>query len=108
MRTLILSAAAAALLTLPLAQLAWSKAHVPLNRVQVCDARKSEVKTVKEGSLGKRLARGDCRLPTCDFGNVFRTGQSCNPTDADGDGFCDLPNPRNSAVDKTPACSNPF
>ncbi len=108
MRTLILSAIAGALLVLPATQLAWSKAHVPLNRVQVCDAKKSEVKTVKAGDLGKRLARGDCRLPACDFANVFQTRDACNPTDADGDGFCDLPNPRDSAVDVTPACFNPF
>ena len=108
MRTLILSAAVGARLALPLGQLAWSKAHVPLDRVQVCDAKKSKVKTVRQRGLSKRLAKGDCRLPACDFANVFQTRDACNPTDADGDGFCDLPNPRDSAVDVTPACFNPF
>ena len=109
MRTLILSAAVGALLALPLAQLAWSKAHVPLDRVQVCDANKSTVKTVKERDLGKRIARGDCRLPACDFANMFQTGDECDPTDVNpADGFCDLPNMRDSAVDLTPVCSNPF
>ena len=116
MRTLILSTIAGALLVLPLAPLAWSKAHVPLDRIQICDANKNEAKTVRSKDLAKRLAKGDCRLTACDFGpgRIFQNGQACVPGDVMGhqitggaDGICDsVQPPLNPAT--TAACQHPF
>jgi hypothetical protein len=129
--TLFLSVAAGILLALPASQVAWGKAHVPLDRAQICVPLKGDdggagqpgkVKTIKLGKLGKELAKGDgrCRLPTCVFPGgdgrqvVFHSGDSC--TLGATAGFCITPgSPADleeadfrSAVGERAACTNPF
>ena len=109
-RLLGLLTLAAFLLAVPASQLMGSqapvptiKAHVPLNKVQVC--HKGEVITISKNALGAHLGRhGDCQLPACDFNNVFFTEQACAGVDGDGDDKCDLPNPRDGAAG-TPGCA---
>ncbi len=102
---------------------AWAKAHVPLGRAQICTAQ-GKVKNIASRTLGKRISQGGCRLTACAFDDVddgdlikqfiFFPGGDCDPTDANGDGFCDAPGspadvPGNlSAVNVTPACTDPF
>lgn len=135
-RLLCLSIAGTFLLALPGASLVWSKAHVPLDRVQVCTTA-GVVKTIKLKRLAKELAKGSCRLPTCIFGPgpaagpptqvIFFSGNACTPGDASGhpfpippalvrpNGICDIPfdpaplplGPPN-ATGLTAACTNPF
>ena len=120
---LILSIAAGALLALPASQLAWGKAHVPLDRVQVCTTA-GVVKTIKLKKLAKELTKGSCRLPTCIFapGAVFFSGDACISGDATGhsvsggpNGICDVPfDPAPpptglpNATGLTAACTNPY
>ena len=93
---------------------------MPLDRVQVCSAdddggKKGDMegmnggttKTIRTKDLERRLDRGDCRLPTCDFNNIFQSGDACDRDDDDGDGVCDnLNDPRMPAT--TARCVNPF
>ncbi len=111
---LVLSFVGAFLLAFPGAYLVWSKAHVPFDMVQVCN-RNGEVKNIKAKKLEKELDKGGCRLPACDFDNVFLAGNACDNTDAAGgaDGFCDIPGsppaiPSDSAIGVTLACTNPY
>lgn len=110
-RVLVLSFVGAFLLALPGSHLVWGKAHVPIDRVQVCDDE-GDVKNIKPKNLKKKLDEGGCRLPACDFNNIFMAGEICFPTDADmlgagggPDGFCDLPNERDSATGRTALCT---
>lgn len=98
-----------------------AKAHVPLGMVQVCRSG-GKVKNVSENSLARLLGRSACRLTACAFNDVddndevitqfiFLPGGDCDPTDADGDGFCDatgapsdVPDDVN-AIGVTPACT---
>lgn len=105
-RLMMLSALGAAVLAVPVTNVVWAKAHVPINRVQVCTTQ-GITKTVSASALGALLKRGACRLPTCDFNNVFQNRDPC-PSDGDGDGFCDLENDRDSANGVTPACTSLF
>ncbi len=105
------------------ASVALAKAHVPLGRAQVCTANGS-VKNVSGRALSRLQGQGACRLTACAFNDVddgtlvqqfiFLPGDDCDATDDDGDGFCDATGtPRDipkrlSAVNVTPACSNPF
>ncbi len=101
----------------------WAKAHVPLGRAQICTSS-GQVRNIAARVLTSRLAGGACRLTACVFNDVdngtlvkqfiFLAGDDCDPTDADGDGFCDatgapsdIPK-RLNAVNVTPACSDPF
>lgn len=102
---------AAGLLTLVGTQTVWSKAHVPTHKVQVCHVAEyaditSEIGvviTVSENALDAHWNHGDCQVPSCDFANVFHTGDACNRTDA-GSGRCPLGNPRDDAGGVTPGC----
>lgn len=86
---------------------AWGKAHVPINNVQVCGFQ-GKTRTVSQNRLDEILGRGACRLPACDFNNVFQTGDDCPNMDDDEDGFCDVPPPRASANGSTPLCTPSF
>ncbi|MDX1501615.1 MAG: hypothetical protein R3325_04565 [Thermoanaerobaculia bacterium] len=102
----------------------FAKAHVPLGRAQICTASAS-VKTVSGRRLSNELGKGACRLTACVFNEVeddghlikqyiFFSGDDCDPTDDDGDGFCDAVGyPRSiprrlKANNLTPACTDPF
>ncbi len=117
-RALYLAMIGGFLLALPGSATLWSKAHVPLDKVQVC--YKDKVRTVSAKSLERFLRKDACRLPACDFDQVFFQGNDCsgvagdvlnNTTMATGsDGFCDgvifpLTAPANG---KTARCTNPF
>ena len=80
-----------------------SKAHVPINKVQVC--HEGEANIISGSAMQSHLGHGDCLLPSCDFANVFLARGSCSNSDNDLEGFCDLENPRDDARDDTPACS---
>ena len=99
------------------------KAHVPLGRVQICSAN-GTAQNISARQMQRRINEGACRLTACAFNKtdgdtvtqqfIFLAGGECDPTDDNGDGFCDatgspsdVPN-RLSAVDVTPACTNPF
>ncbi len=102
---------------------AWAKAHVPLGRVQIC-TEQGTAKNIAARTLGKRLDQGACRLTACVFNDVddgtlvqqfiFLAGDNCDPTDADGDGFCDATGApsdvpkRLKAINVTTACTDPF
>ncbi len=98
--------------------LAWGKAHVPIDQVQICRSD-GIVRNINAGRLGGEVARGACRLTVCAFNNsvqrIFLPGDACDATDANSDSFCDATGtPADvaadgvSAVDITSACSNPF
>lgn len=97
-------AGAIALLGAVATQTVFSKAHVPLDKAQVC--HNGVTKTLKLEALEGHLSHGDCQLPACDFENIFISGTSC-PADGDNDGLCDVENDRATANGVTPACS-PF
>ena len=100
------------------------KAHVPLGRVQICSAS-GVAQNISARQMQRRINDGACRLTACAFNKVndqgdttqqfiFLAGGECDPTDDNGDGFCDatgspsdVPN-RLSAVNVTPACTDPF
>jgi hypothetical protein len=111
-RVLLVSLVATFFLTFSGLDLAWSKAHVPLDHVQVCrkSARSLTARAVnatrEEGAA--LMSAGLCRLPACDFANVFPAASVCPNVDENGDGFCDLENPRNDAVNLTAACTNEY
>ncbi len=107
--------------------LVWGKAHVPLDMTQVChgpsgdDGREEAVgtvRTVRIRRLERFLRRGSCRLPVCDFTNVFMPMDECSTVDDDGNGFCDtdidgnaitVPTPIDDSADGVTArCTNPF
>ncbi len=102
---LLISIAGALLVAIPASQAVWSKAHVPIDKSQVCHEGVTLV--VKPKSLGRHLEHGDCRLPACDFNNVFLAGDVC-PTGLVTGGFCDLASPRSSGNDITSACTPAF
>lgn len=80
----------------------WGKAHVPLHKAQVC--HKGVTLTVGIPALVGHLRHGDFQLPSCDFNNVFRTGDDCSDVeDVDGDGLGDFDD-RDSAEGVTEAC----
>ena len=99
-------------LTLSGLDLAWSKGHVPLDQIQVCRKNQRSVTasavnaTREEGATLMRA--GACRLPACDFANVFPAGSLCLNVDEDRDGFCDLENERDDAVNMTAACTDDY
>ncbi len=101
-RLVLASAVAGFLVAIPVSDVVWGKAHVPLGKVQVC--HKGEVITVSQNALGAHQGHSDCQLPACDFNNVFFTGDACGFTDTDADGRCDGLNPRADAGGVTPAC----
>lgn len=92
--------------------LAWGKAHVPLGQIQVCrkDGRSNTTRAVNatRRSGASLMSGGACRLPACDFANVFPAGTVCPNVDEDADGFCDLENERDDAVNLTAACTNEY
>ena len=119
----MISLAGALLVAIPASQAVWSKAHVPLDRVQICDA--GVVKNIKPNKLADKLTGDACRLTTCVFNTfamgaavplrdfIFLPDDDCDATDTDpADGFCDVTAPpfRDgiSAIGITPACTNPF
>ncbi len=99
------------------------KAHVPLGYAQVCK-KSGKVKNVDGKMLQKLMGKGACRLTACAFNDVaddsvitqyiFLPGGECDATDANGDGFCDATGAPSdvpsalSAVNVTPACTDPF
>ena len=119
---LVISLAGALLVAIPASQAVWSKAHVPLDRVQICEG--GVTKNIKANKLAEKLGAGACRLTTCVFNIspspgvpsprdfIFLPGEACDVTDVDGDDFCDATAPpfRDgiSAIGITPACTNPF
>jgi hypothetical protein len=104
-RGVFLSIVVGALVAIPVAQVVWSKAHVPLNKVQVCH-KGEKVISVDQSSLSDHRSHGDFQVPACDFNNVFFTQDDCSfVSDGDGDGFADAGlNPRADAGGVTPAC----
>ncbi len=96
------------LLALSGSQLALGKAHVPMGSLNVCHAPpggNGSSLIISVGQLTFYLAQDDCRLPACDFNNTFPQGTRCPTQDLDGDGFCDLPNPRDDAIGETAQCT---
>ncbi len=103
----IISIVGGALLVLSLSQIALGKGHVPARKGQLC--AQGIVLTVSSGAVRGFMQRGThgsaCVLPACDFANVFTPVDGCDGMiDADNDGLCDLPNPRDSAEGITAAC----
>lgn len=101
-----------------------AKAHVPLNRAQICTAE-GVAKNVTTRQLQKRLNDGACRLTACVFNDVndrgdvlqqfiFLPGDDCDSFDDNGDGWCDATGAPSDikkklkAVNVTPACTFPF
>ena len=105
-KVFVLSAAAAVLLALSAYQNVWSKAHVPLHKVQVChQGDPVEVITVSSNALSAHLGHGDCQVPACDFNNIFQTGDDCSDLGgADEAGHCTELGERDSAEGITDAC----
>ncbi len=107
-KVLGLAILAALMLAFPVADYIWGKAHVPSDMVQVCDG--GTTLTIPADDLDEFLDDGACQLPACDFNNVFMTGGACpgndddDEDDEDDDERCDLPNMRDSAEGRTPAC----
>lgn len=95
-RNLFLSIVGSFFLVLAVSQFAFSKAHVPVHKVQVCHDGDDgpETITVSANALPAHLNHGDFQLPACDFNNVFLTGDPCD---------VDL-GPRADACGATPAC----
>ena len=85
------------------AQIAFSKAHVPVRKGQVC--LNGRVIQASEAAIEALVERsGACELPACDFANVFmRGGDDCS-TASNSDGTCVLTAPRDDAGGLTPAC----
>lgn len=106
-RSLIVAAMGGMLLSLLSANVAWSKAHVPSNRAQICAVGNVVIVSHKvlDAFLDRAGAARACILPACDFANVFTPASGCaNIADTDDDGFCELPNPRVDAGGATAAC----
>ena len=63
-----------------LSQIAFSKAHVPARKGQIC--AQGNVLTVSEGAVRGFQQRGTsgsaCVLPACDFANVFNSAKGCD------------------------------
>ncbi|MFQ5524920.1 MAG: hypothetical protein ACE5GX_01535 [Thermoanaerobaculia bacterium] len=123
-RMVFVSIAACLVLGLARAEIAQAKAHVPLGKGQICKGA-GTVQNVSIRRLQAKINAGACRLTVCVFNEVdsndnlirqfiFLPGDDCDPTDANGDGFCDATlSPRQipsriSAVNVTPACTDPF
>jgi hypothetical protein len=100
---------AAVLVALSGSSLVWGKAHVPLDKVQVC-TKNGHVRNVSVKQLERHLKSGGCRLPACDFAQVFVPKDDCSPVAANN-GFCDgvdIPL-LESAIGLTARCTaNPF
>ena len=122
--TLSIAVLAVALLALSGPVEVLAKAHVPLGRVQICSAN-GTTQNISARQMQRRINDGACRLTACAFNKVndqgavtqqfiFLAGEECNPTDDNGDGFCDATGSpadvpkRLSAVNVTPACTDPF
>ena len=104
-RLLALFTVAAFLVAVPASHLIWSKAHVPVKKVQVC--HKGKVITVSKNALNAHQKHGDCQLPACDFtaANIFQTGQDCSGVGpADSQGRCTGLATRTDACGQTAAC----
>ena len=105
---LMISLAGVFLLAILGTQAVWSKAHVPTNKVQVChivESASSDIGvalSINANAMGGHMGHGDCRLPACDFNNVFGTGSPCDRPE--GGGPCPLEFPRDSAEGITDAC----
>ena len=123
-RILFLAVLSCVLLGLAGAAIVEAKAHVPLNRAQICTSG-GDVKNVTTRNLQRRIGEGACRLTACVFndvddgGNVvqqfiFLPGDDCDSTDDNGDGWCDATGAPSDikkslkAVNVTPACTFPF
>jgi len=110
-RLLNLFIGAVVLVALSGSSLVWAKAHVPLDKVQVCTT-KGEVRNVSVKGLERHLKKGACRLPACDFAQVFLPKGDCSGVagDTDGNGFCDgITLPLFDPADGVTArCTNPF
>lgn len=103
-RLLIAVAVVGSLAAIPASHVFLPKAHVPLNKTQVCHQGdvNGEVITVSNNATGAHLGHGDCELPACDFNNIFFTEDACSVSNAGG--RCAVPNERNPADGSTPAC----
>lgn len=123
-KLILLSVVGVVLLALAGTSVISSKAHVPLNKVQICTST-GEVRNITQRNLQKRLADNACRLTACAFNDVddngdlvqqfiFLPGNDCDSTDANGDGFCDATGSPKSvpkrlrANNVTPACTNSY
>ena len=104
--SLMVSALGGVLLALVAANVAWSKAHVPVGRGQLCVHGKVIVVSNRVADLFIDRGRDTiCALPACDFENVFTAASGCaNLMDTDGDGRCEVPMTRDDAGGDTPAC----
>lgn len=124
-RTMILALLGAFLLSLAAAQFVWSKAHVPLGLVQVCNQNGVARNVTPKRAVRLIAEKNACRLPACAFnlvdgsGNViqqtvFVPGSACDNVDVNEDGFCDASgtpgdvSPDRDARDLTQACSDSF
>lgn len=121
-KTLLYLCIGGMLLALCISPLVFSKGHVPSGQTQLCVD--GDVVNVPDALADAADSDSDsddiCILPACDFDNVFQVGAgNCTVasddsdsdsglSDEDGDGLCDLPNPRNDATGVTPGCTGQF
>ena len=99
---LLTSLASASLLAFAASQMVWSKAHVPIFKVQVCHIADQEVITVGSSALFGHLRHGDFQVPACSTTIVRMTGSDCSDLmDADSDGKADGADP---IIEGSPGC----
>ena len=91
-RILVSLAVVASLAAIPVSN-ALVKAHVPIDKAQVC--HKGNVITVSRTSRSSHIAHADCGLPACDFANTFFTGDPCSGTAVGPGNVCSGLNPPN-------------
>ena len=98
---LLISLAGACLLAITATQMVWSKAHVPIGKVQMCHKGRTAINVGAPAQFA-HLRHGDFFLPACDFNNVFRAGDDCSGVD-NRDGFAVFGD-RDDAGGVTDAC----
>ena len=99
---LLISLAGASLLVITGSQMVWSKAHVPIHKVQVCHVPDQKVITVGSSALFAHVKHGDFQVPACSLSIVRMTGSDCSDLmDADMDGKADGADP---IIEGSPGC----
>ena len=99
---LLISIVSASLLAITASQMVWSKAHVPIFKVQVCHIPNQKVIAVGSSALFGHLRHGDFQVPACSTTIVRMTGSDCSDLmDGDGDGKADGADP---IIEGSPGC----
>ncbi len=81
-RLLVSLAVVGSLAAIPVSNALWGKAHVPVNKEQVC--HKGEVVTVSKNAKDSHLNHGDCLIDKANLRPPLFTGDACGgPTDCD-------------------------